>query len=375
MPLFAKVLAVFIVLTAGGFIYLLSVDYQARQQWSYEVFRHELVLNGLPVDEYDVGLKVDQQPTYDAKSKTWRLPDEDKDAAVRIDRPLYTDLGPDMLFDLFNDSFALGKDGKDGVVKTQKEEVERVRDKLKAELDAAKNDAERRSKLKAFFLARYRCARTVKEREDSLKLAKDDKIKIDELEKEFLARFNAVVAPDASDDVKRSVAERRADVANLLYSIDTRGESHQRLMVVVGLRAFAMEADLQTLTLRDIAERTAQASKDDREEFAAAYAQQTDRVHALALALSQRQKELETQEQNVKSQSDQIDKRIEDIKNLKAEVDVLKKNTQASLDEQNKLENQLFEIHKKTGNLIEENRKLERDIRNLELGRSRGGSR
>ena len=370
MPLFAKILAALNVLVAGVFIYLASVDYQARQQWSYEVFRHELVLNGLPVDETDVGLKVDQQPTYDAKTKTWRLPDEDKDATLRVDRPLYADLGQDMLYDLFNDSFALGKDGKDGVVKSQKEEVERVRDKFKAELDASKDRREAESLLRG----PHRCARTLKEREDSRKAADDKTINTDKLQEECLARFNKVIAT-GDEDAKRSVAERRTDVVNLLYSIDPRGESHQRLMVVVGLRAFALEADAQTLTLRDMAEKAHLASIDDRERFAIAYMQQKDRLVALAHELNRRQSELETEEGKVKSQGDEIDKRKKEIEVLNEIVAKAKKDTDDSLEIQNKLEKELFAIHKGTGNLIEANRKLERDIRILELGRSRGGSR
>src|SRR5439155_19580397 len=51
MSLLGKILALINVLAAVGFIYLAASDYGKRKQWSYAVFRHDLAINGLPLDD------------------------------------------------------------------------------------------------------------------------------------------------------------------------------------------------------------------------------------------------------------------------------------------------------------------------------------
>jgi len=53
MSLFGKVLAVLNVVAALAFMALLAMDYGKRKQWNYAVFRHDLAMEGLPVDEED----------------------------------------------------------------------------------------------------------------------------------------------------------------------------------------------------------------------------------------------------------------------------------------------------------------------------------
>src|SRR5437763_2090598 len=50
MSLFGKLLAVLNVLAAAAVVYLAAADYGKRRAWSYSLFRHELALNGLPID-------------------------------------------------------------------------------------------------------------------------------------------------------------------------------------------------------------------------------------------------------------------------------------------------------------------------------------
>src|SRR5207249_659638 len=48
-------LCVLNVLAAVGFIFLLVLDYQKRQEWSHAVFMNELYIKGLPLKEEDEG--------------------------------------------------------------------------------------------------------------------------------------------------------------------------------------------------------------------------------------------------------------------------------------------------------------------------------
>src|SRR5436305_5740410 len=59
MATFGKVLAVFNVLAAIGFIVVAGMDYNKRQSWAYSHFTHQLVVYGLPIDD---------------KDDSWRLP-------------------------------------------------------------------------------------------------------------------------------------------------------------------------------------------------------------------------------------------------------------------------------------------------------------
>ncbi len=65
MSLLGKILALVNILAAVGFIYLAASDYGKRQQWSYAVYRHDLAINGLPLDEKEVD--VDGVPQQDRR--------------------------------------------------------------------------------------------------------------------------------------------------------------------------------------------------------------------------------------------------------------------------------------------------------------------
>src|SRR5262245_47048625 len=56
MSMLGKILAVVNILAAIGFIYLAASDYGKRQQWSYAVYRHDLAIDGLPLDEKETDL-------------------------------------------------------------------------------------------------------------------------------------------------------------------------------------------------------------------------------------------------------------------------------------------------------------------------------
>ncbi|HMF10828.1 MAG TPA: hypothetical protein VKE94_00940, partial [Gemmataceae bacterium] len=67
MSLLGKILAVVNVVAAIGFIYLAASDYGKRQQWSYAVYRHDLAIDGLPLDDKDTD--VDGRPRVKDLSK------------------------------------------------------------------------------------------------------------------------------------------------------------------------------------------------------------------------------------------------------------------------------------------------------------------
>jgi len=348
MPLFAKVLAFLNVLAAGAFIYLASIDYAKRREWSYEVFRHQLVLDGLPVDERDTG------PVTSGK-------EDDKDSARRVVEPIYQEL-PEDVFNLFD----LGSAGEP-IVLTQKKEVELAREKAKAEIRKLEGEA-RRNKLRALLLAQ---AQSFEEREKYRKMAApDSKTSTDELEGEFLGKFDQLVG-DKSGEM--DYATRRRAIAHLLYNLDAGQQSHQRLMVVVGLRAYVAEAEQQAAVLRELVQRSKLQTIQDRADFETDYLRQRNRIVFLAHELEGKQNELKRLKAENDSTRKQIAKREEDVNDLEKSLGQAKDDTALALKDQLALEQRLFQIHKDVGRLTEANLKLEREIRSLEGVGSRGG--
>ncbi|MFO0930636.1 MAG: hypothetical protein U0736_27000 [Gemmataceae bacterium] len=67
MSTLGKVLALLNVLGALGLGFVALLDYNKRQAWAYSVFRHELVLRGLPITDQE--LDTDQHPLVDRMSE------------------------------------------------------------------------------------------------------------------------------------------------------------------------------------------------------------------------------------------------------------------------------------------------------------------
>jgi hypothetical protein len=128
MPGFAKFMAFMNVVVALVFLYLASIDYFARQPWIYEVFRAELAIDGLPVDEKDHGPR-------------------------RVDVPLYHDIDDATLKDMFAKAGGNPIKGSETIVRTQIDEVKRMQEKTIEELKKLKNDPDRlRAKLREIVL-------------------------------------------------------------------------------------------------------------------------------------------------------------------------------------------------------------------------------
>lgn len=346
MPLAAKILAFLNVLAVGGFIYLASLDYDMRLAWSREVLRHELIIHGLPLDERDPG-------AYEMR---------------RLD-PLRPDLDSQQVLPFAE------KTGEP--VTTQQQELERVRDALKARLDELAPDA-RREKLKALYLAQ---SRTYEERQGVLKTFADPKNKTDDLKNKFLARFDEVIADDESaPDKVQDKLKRRAEAAHLLYNVDPNlfgGEkkviTHLRLSGVIGLKAAVAQAEASAFTLRDIAERTRTETAEDRASFESEYTRQRARLMEMASELDRQKSVLQDKVTLSNSTQEQIKLRQEEIVALEKALQDARDETEKSLAKQSEHEQRLFQAQKKIGDMIEDNRKLEKAIRDLELGRTRGG--
>jgi hypothetical protein len=330
MPLFAKILAILNVLAAGGFIYLASLDYGARQAWALANFQYELALDGLPLDDRDPGRNVI--------------------------KPLRDDLGDDDSPGVLAGLFKAGGVGKP-FVKTQAKELARVQAALAKELAELQED-QRRQRIRQLLLA---LASTFAEHNKIVEQTRNPDVTTAEMEKQLKAKS------------EEAAANRRA-AAHLLYNIDPSIESHQRLTVIIGLRAYANEAEEQARALREMADRIRVAADDDRILFEDKYLRNRERILDLVLQLERQQSDHIAQQRLVQRIDEEIIKpqtaRIEDLKAEKEKVDLAAKDR---LKQQGELENELFNVHRQMSNLLEENLRMEREIRDRELGRNRGG--
>ena len=392
MPLFAKIMSFFCVLAAGAFLCLASLDWLARQPWAYEVWRAEFMVHGLPLDDRDTGWTVDWSQEQDLSDDT------------------------------ANEMFE--KAGKKAV-KTQKKEIENVRKNIEEGIDGLQDDTAKRQALRGYLLpqahtfeerqalalrtdndpeeikkkmemgdtdaqrTRLRAllpamALTVKERDDMNNLVKDKEVPADKL----LAALNDLASTaslkkllgsmfdDAmpKDGEQEQVARqtRRAQVAHLLYNLSRDLAAHQRVMLVVGLRAYVNEAESQAAALREIAQRTRLAMINERTIFEQDYARQRQRLEGLAQDRERKKIELQEKE-DLKMRNDALVKGRREEKDFWVKnVDNAKKETEASLNKQAELENQLFAVLKELGDIKDRNELLEGQIRALT---ARGGRR
>ena len=128
MSTLGKVLAVFNVLVAVLFLVFAGMDYGKQQTWSFE-FRHRVAVNGLPVNNDDID---ENEPNKDY--------------------PIVERLTPGVVKDIFSGNDGDTKDlGDVNGVKTLFEEVDRVRAKVNANVNA-EPDAQKKKQLLKIYL-------------------------------------------------------------------------------------------------------------------------------------------------------------------------------------------------------------------------------
>jgi uncharacterized phage infection (PIP) family protein YhgE len=145
VSLLTIVLCILNVAAAGGFVYLLFMDLEKRQAWSYAVFLHDVAIVGLPLEQEElapsasrvvlpkVNLRPEQlQSAYQQRKggsirETFQAVDEQ--LPVRI-RPSH--LNDDNLKDIFGDLKP--------TVKTLEEEIKLIKDNIFKNIDEAADE-------------------------------------------------------------------------------------------------------------------------------------------------------------------------------------------------------------------------------------------
>jgi hypothetical protein len=339
MSLLGKILAVVNVLAAIGFIYLAASDYGKRQHWSYAVFRHDLAINGLPLDDNE----------------------KDVDGRARV-----KDLSQSTLAETFQ--------GLGSPVSTQLAELQRVQNDVNAKISGdaltvpnplnnqplALGTPEQK---RAWFLLPL--ARSLTDRD--LRLTQLFQADPNLTEEAFSKALPDVQAR------RQDISDAKQTLANLLFAWLEPGEgdlfesqAYKRFVAVVGRKGAAAAVDNQAAALAQLARETDDLLAAGRSNFAAAHGRLVTRVRDVVEVVDREKATLESQRNLTARQQDLVAERDRQVKTLEANLETGRKTTRAFLAEQLKMQEALLNAERKLRDANSQNQKLEREIRSLE---------
>ena len=302
MSIAGKILAVFNVLAAlAAFIYFLPTAWGTRQSWAYAYYRHELILDGLPLDK-------DEKDT-EGSALVDKMSDTTK-------RQLFQSAG--------------------SPVSTQMEEIERVRNELRSAEPARLTE----------ILANM--ARTGPEREEAK--ANEDPL---------TAIFQEV-------DKAKDPAGKRAAIARVLFNVYSDQDKEKRLPVVIGLREFAREVNLEADAVVAMTARVRRGMQRDLASFEASYPQLIKDIQVIAEKIEDTKKQLEVQEQLSKSHNSLVMKRTSDVAEIKKSIFEAKQATRRAMEALANEQKLLHQAEAEVGKRAKENEDLEKEIRRKE---------
>ena len=333
MGLLGKILAILNVLAAALFVYLAAADWGKRQSWAYAVWRFDRATRGIPVDAEE------------------RDPVEGKKLVEEWAK---------ILPDLFG--------GVDAVA-TQEDEVKKVRDQLQRDIQAATGEKAKRSKLAALLVP---LASTGAERDDLARSIKE--AKMDYLlgaEGPFQKAFARALAENNAAGKPRNPDEKRAAIAHLLFNLGQKDAAareawDKRLLVVIGVKAYADEGSRQAQALRGMTQRVRRFMADDLTAFQTQHQTRVHELRVLDLRLADAQAVLTDFTEQKERHQGLVNDRERERTKLKGQLDDARARAGQALREQAALEQRLFDAQLKVQDGQKENERLEGEIRRLE---------
>lgn len=410
MSILGKILAIFNVFAVAGVLALMAMNYAERQGWEYAVFRHDLMINGLPLNDQET--------------------DE-------LQQPIVSKIGENTQRELFQQVYP------NTPVATQEAEVQRVKGALDSQLQSA---GDKKKKIAALARILMPMADTIEQRWRMLAYQshlRDDKTFAD-LKARLLAAHKAATAPvqgeakpyenrfhdalattfrdppgplaeefltlmkpdpkadfdktleqsldkqlarlqqqfdkmfsDASGN-KRAIARLLFNMVEVMPPAQGDGQAqpnladnpaYKRFFIVVGVRTAVQAVNEQAGILQDIVAETAVERErerglfivEDRKEVGLVRRKKFEVDHH-ALLLASKKKELETH-------ADTLAKRKQDVKAYEKQLAAERQKTAAHLQQLRKLSDKLFAERVQLRDLTRANQQLEKDIRALEEGR------
>lgn len=333
MSLLGKILAFLNILGMAGLMFLAMMDYTKHKEWLYANYRRDLLLIGLPMH------KEETDP-------------EDKS------RLLYENINPQIQKELFPNN----------PVTTQKEEVERVKKALDAQLNAEPDKTKQTALLATLLLP---LAHTNGERERLLaireKPAEDNN---EELKKQYDHAFKQVLDGQfifvddkgATTATKKMSDEERKDAAaDLLFALvevekpaapDAQTKlppiftvkEYQRYLNVVGLMAADRAMNRQFGMLTRILEDVKREHARDRDEFAAQVVPLIQHIKEIARNVDGLKVDVAREMEKVRQQKVLVGQREEDVKKAEAELKNYRMDSAAKLAQLRQLSDAVFDM-------------------------------
>jgi hypothetical protein len=323
MATLGKVLAVFNVLAAIGFLVVAGMDYNRRQSWAYSHYLHQLAVSGLPLDKDD---------------DTGRLPG----------RTISEQFGKDATKVLF---------GTAEGPKTQGEEVG-------ATIAAFKNGVNAAPALKAkqAFVAEHLLPELgrAEERDDVIRelLTVKDQAGIDTL----VARFEAIGNRVTNGDRET----RRRAIADFLYNFQYTDDWHKRVQAVIGLEQYVAAAERQTVRLLDMVARDRRVIAEEQAAFVAQYQAALPELTVLAAKLKALDDKLTEQKDLVQKHTALRNARKTEVMTLSNQLAAEKQTEAKERGALAAVQQELFAVQQDIAKAQERNQQLERDLRQKE---------
>jgi hypothetical protein len=343
MGLLGKILAIFNVLAAIGFLVLAVMDYGKQRAWSTAIFQEDLLRDGLPVD--------DTEKDFDGEIISKKI------GAYTLQQLL--------------------TGGKP--VTTQLEEVNQRQSALNDSIAQAGDEATQRKKMAEILLP---LATSFGEREAMKNHIATDPL--DQLlgdEGPFKTAFREaregkvapkITAPGTDSVSTRGIGKglRREAIAHLLFNLGDKPDNYdQRLQGVIGQKAFVGELANQSAVNRQLLDEYETAIRLESKPFESQHHELLSQIVASAQHLQEQRDEAQKQETIRDSHKAMIGRRQEIIADMQARVGAAQKQLDATLARQKELETALDKANSDAARVSEATKTLEKEIRSRELGR------
>jgi hypothetical protein len=416
MSIIGKVLAILNVLAVIGAVVLIAQDYAKRTAWEYAVFREDLMINGLPLDEKE----TDPQG-----------------------RPLVERIGPQTQKELFPSS--------PPPQPTQKAEVEQVRNQLNSKIQGAGDKKkqiyllaqvlsplvvtnEQRERMVAYdtYLrddAAFDRLKVILQRADQAakqppkgKAKSPDEAFHDALTAQHtdptgslaeaylavitanpgtpfdqaldqsldnqLAQLQGQLEQHFKDalDGAQAVPQRKRTIARLLFNVAdaladqpaggapqkidlSENPTYKRFITVVGVSEAVVAVNDEARLLKEIAAEVELERGRERSKFALEHGKAVAMIQEKSVEVEQHGLQLARQQKELAAHEEDLKKRRLDIVFYKEQLEAVRQDTAARLKELRGMSDALYQLRVKLRDDTAENQKLEKQIRTLEEGR------
>jgi len=344
MGLASKILAIFNVLAAVGFLALAVMDYGKQRAWTTLIFQENLLIKGLPVE------------------------DTEKDVDGEV---LATKVGTHTLQQL------LGTGGTP--VHTQLEEVKKRQSTAKSAIEQIGDDAGKRANLASLLVP---LATTYGQREEFKRRIKTEPV--DQLlgpdglfEMAFREAQEGKSVPSVKDPAGGDLAahtlsmeQRKQAIAHLLFNLGDKPERYdQRLQGVIGLAAFLQEVSNQVEVFKHLLAANRAVVDADLAAFALRHKDLILQIKVEAERIQELRENLQKQEAQRDLHATLVTRRKQDVAQLQEEIAKAAKLTAETLKTQQEIETALDDAKKSIAKTTETNLQLERQIRAREQAR------